>query len=373
MRVHVYAPGIHRGGGPANHLRKFLFTLSTIDTNFDWTFIVNSRFELPEGIDRRLEIRVLDVSGPFDRLYQDLWRQRRLVEHGDADILLNLADFGPVPAGVPVLTFQRNPNYYDTRLLELRGGSSRLQWELRRRLAHWTVRRSDRVLCPSRTMADQVAITVGLTDDRVGVLHHPFEPGEAMASRWAPSRPRRLLYVGHLMPHKNHRWLLDVYAASGLAVDGVELWMTAAREDWPDGYDALIDVARRRGVENEVRLLGRVPPDEIVDLYRTSTLFVFASLGESFGFPLVEALAAGTPTLAIDTPIAREICGDGARYLPLDVDEAAARLRDATLNEPELELWSSLARRRANEFCVSWREWCGRLEAELDAVYGARN
>jgi glycosyltransferase involved in cell wall biosynthesis len=372
MKILVYAPGIHRGGGPANHLRRFLLTLSTIDTRFDWAFIVNKHFELPEGLDRRLEIRAVDVSGALDRLYQDLWRSRLLAEHSDTDVLVNLADFGPVPAHLPVLTFQRNPNYYDTRLLELRRGASRLQWELRRRLAHWIVRRSDRVLCPSRTMADQVATTVGLTDNRVGVLHHPFDPGQMMASPWTPSRPRRLLYVGHLMPHKNHRWLLDVYAASGLAVDGVELWMTAAREDWPDGYDALVDLIRRLGKESMVRLLGRVPPDEVVDLYRTSTVFVFASLGESFGFPLVEAMAAGTPTLALDTPIAREICGDGARYLPADIDLAAAQLRDAVLNGPELELWSRSARRRASEFCVSWPEWCGRLEDELDALHAAR-
>jgi glycosyltransferase involved in cell wall biosynthesis len=369
MKVLVYAAGIYRGGGPVNHLRKFLQTLSDVETRHEWSFIVNSEFCLPDGIPPRISITPLKLRGPLDRLYNDLWRQQRMSGNSNADILLNLADFGPLPRRLPIVTFQRNPNYYDTGLLELRSGQNRVYWELRRRLAHWVVRRSDRVLCPSQTMAEMVATTVGVGGDRVHALHHPFDVGSTVKA-WAPCSPPRLLYVGHLMPHKNHRWLLRVFAASGAAADGVELWMTAAREDWPEGYDELVDIAREEGVGHAVRLLGRVPPEGVAELYRTSTLFVFASLGESFGFPLVEALASGTPTLALDTPIAREICGSAARYLPFDIEGAAASLRAALGGgTAELERFSLASRARASEFCLSWPGWLHRLEEELEAVY----
>jgi glycosyltransferase involved in cell wall biosynthesis len=372
MKVLVYAAGIHRGGGPVNHLRNFLTTLSTVDTPHEWKFIVNSDFALPESIAPSITVERLRVRGVADRLYQDFWRQRIDLRDADADVLVNLADFGPLPRHLPVLTFQRNPNYYDTRLLGLRTGAGRLQWESRRRLAHMVVRRSDRVLCPSQTMADNVAMTVSVPPDRVHALHHPFDSNSAR-SAWSPSAPPRILYVGHLMPHKNHEWLLRVFSASGIANDGVELWMTAAREDWPVGYERLVQRARDDGVSEAVRLLGRVPPAEVHELYRTSTLFVFASLGESFGFPLVEALAAGTPTLALDTAIAREICGAGARYLSEDVEVAAIGLREAASeSSSELASWSQAARERANKFCISWPEWVQHLEKELEAVYSAR-
>jgi alpha-1,3-rhamnosyl/mannosyltransferase len=368
MRVLVYAAGIYRGGGPVNHLRKFLQTLSATETRHDWTFIVNSEFAIPEGIDGRISIRQIRVRGPLDRLYQDFWSQRSMAGRSNADILLNLADFGPLPRRLPVVTFQRNPNYYDSALLELRTGQNRLYWELRRRLAHSVVRRSDRVLCPSQTMAEMVATTVGVGSDRVHALHHPFDVGSMVAS-WTPCSPPRLLYVGHLMPHKNHRWLLQVFASSGVANHGVQLWMTAAPEDWPEGYDALVDLAREEGISDAVRLLGRVPPDDVPGLYRTTTLFVFASLGESFGFPLVEALASGTPTMALDTPIAREIGGSAARYLPVDIDAAAVLLREAVGGDTaELERFSQASRARASEFCLDWPGWLRRLEEELEAV-----
>jgi glycosyltransferase involved in cell wall biosynthesis len=373
MRVLVYAAGIHRGGGPANHLKKFLTTLSNLGTRHEWTFVVNSELVLPDDVDPSIAIRRLRVRGPLDRLYQDFWRQRIEAGRAHVDILLNLADFGPLPRVLPVVTFQRNQSYYYGGLLELRTGRSRLHWELRRQLAHWVARRSDRVLCPSQTMADSVATTIGADGDRVHTLHHPFDVGSP-GTPWTPCSPPRLLYVGHLMPHKNHQWLLRVFAASGLAKDGAQLWMTAAREDWPDGYDSLVRLSQDEGIGDAVRLLGRVPPEQVPELYRQSSLFVFASLGESFGFPLVEALAGGVPTLALDTPIAREICGDTGRYLPPDIDTAAASLRAAVSSDhAELESWSRSARARANEFCTSWPGWLRRLEDELEAVYDARS
>jgi glycosyltransferase involved in cell wall biosynthesis len=176
------------------------------------------------------------------------------------------------------------------------------------------------------------------------------------------------------MPHKNHHWLLRVFAASGLERKGVELWMTAAREDWPEGYDQLVRTAKEEGISESVRLLGRVPPGQVPELYRTSTLFVFASRGESFGFPLVEALACGTPTMALDTPIARELCGNAARYLALDIDAAAAQLRAALNGDVrEQEYWSRSAKARATDFCISWPEWLRLLEEELEAVYDVRS
>jgi glycosyltransferase involved in cell wall biosynthesis len=373
MRILVYAAGIHRGGGPVNHLQKFLTTLSNVGTRHEWTFVVNSEFALPDDIDPSIAIRQLRIRRPADRLYQDFCRQRIYVHSSNADILLNLADFGPLSRRIPVVTFQRNLNYYDRELLELIPGWGRMSWKLRRRLAIRMVRRSDRVLCPSRTMADSVSTTVGADGDRVRVLRHPFDVGPT-SMPWVPRWPTRLLYVGHLMPHKNHEWLLRVFAQSAMASDGVQLWMTAAREDWPDGYDSLVRIVRHEGVGDAVRLLGRVPPEHVPELYRTSTLFVFASLGESFGFPLVEALAGGVPTLALDTPIAREICGDAARYLPLDKDAAAACLRAAVNGKTaELERWSLSARARASEFHISWTGWLRRLEEELEAVHDSRS
>jgi glycosyltransferase involved in cell wall biosynthesis len=373
MKIAVQALGIHTGGGPSNHLKGFLRTLSSARNPHEWTFVLNEAFTVESALPANVLIEKVKITGVGRRLYEDLLRQRLMVERSGADVLLNLIDFGPLPRRVPTLSFQRNSNYYDTQLLALRHGRDRVEWELRRRLAHRVVRRSQRVLCPSETMAEAVRSTTGVPPGKVGSLHHPYE-SPCPEAPWSPSSPRRILYTGHLMPHKNHRWLLEVFIESGLANDGVELWMTAARDNWPGGYDALVERIHQAGIAGQVRLLGRVPPDEMAPLYRSSTVFVFASAGESFGFPMVEALSAGLPILAYDTLIAREILGSAAEYLSCDTGLAARQLMETVLSgEDRLNALSHRSVERAHAVCVTWDAWLARLEEELARVASVRS
>ena len=110
----VYAAGIHRRGGPVSHLQRLLTSISKGETHHRRTFIVNSDLLLPPSLDRAIAITLLRVRRPHDWLYQDFWPPRAEVRHSGADILVNLADFGPLPRGRPVATFQRNPNTNDS-------------------------------------------------------------------------------------------------------------------------------------------------------------------------------------------------------------------------------------------------------------------
>ena len=79
-----------------------------------------------------------------------------------------------------------------------------------------------------------------------------------------------------------------------------------------------------------VEFLGPLPNEQVQDLYRRADLFVFPSLCESFGHPMVEAMAHGLPIVASDTPVNREICGEAALYFrsrdPKDLAEKVQRL-----------------------------------------------
>jgi glycosyltransferase involved in cell wall biosynthesis len=93
-------------------------------------------------------------------------------------------------------------------------------------------------------------------------------------------------------------------------------WLTIAREDWPEGMARYVSFIDRHGLSGNVRLLGRIPHQAVLHLYRAADLFIYPSLCESFGFPLVEAMAAGLPIVAGDRPLNREMCGDAAVYYP---------------------------------------------------------
>jgi glycosyltransferase involved in cell wall biosynthesis len=162
---------------------------------------------------------------------------------------------------------------------------------------------------------------------------------------------------------------LEAFVESGLGGEGFELWMTAERQDWPAGYDAMVKLAQQAGVEGQLHLLGRVSPEDMNDLYRSATAFAFVSAGESFGHPMVEALSLGLPILALDTAIAREILGSAADYLPEAVSVAGPIMRDAlTRGDDDLRRRSQVSLERAQVACVSWHSWLASLENELEAV-----
>ncbi len=96
------------------------------------------------------------------------------------------------------------------------------------------------------------------------------------------------------------------------------------------------DASLRLERDGVVEDLGGQSYETLPDLYRAADIFVFPSYTESFGHPLVEAMASGLPVVAADVPVNREMCGDAAVYFsPFDADacaQAIARVSaDATL------------------------------------------
>ena len=94
-------------------------------------------------------------------------------------------------------------------------------------------------------------------------------------------------------------------------------------------------------------------PEELAELYATSSIFVFPSLDEGFGMPVVEAMAHGIPVIASDRSAIPEVCGNAALLFdPTSVDEIAAALTTLSENESLRERLTALGIERSREF--SW-------------------
>ena len=153
-------------------------------------------------------------------------------------------------------------------------------------------------------------------------LDEHYRPQDAAAvehfrsSRGLPSR--FVLSVATLEPRKNITTLIEAYArarqrlAMPLLVAGGKGWL----------YDAIFDRVRQLGLENDVAFLGFVARDDLPLLYAAATAFVYPSLYEGFGFPPLEAMATGTPTLVSDAGVLREVA-DGAALIAPARDAAA--------------------------------------------------
>ena len=114
---------------------------------------------------------------------------------------------------------------------------------------------------------------------------------------------------------------------------------------WNEDLESILG-ALPRGVQERVKRLGWVPRDDLAALYAGAGVFCFPSLLEGFGFPVVEAMAHGTPVVTSRGTSTEELAEGGAGLLvdPTDVDDVASALSSVLENEA---LAGRLAARRA--------------------------
>jgi glycosyltransferase involved in cell wall biosynthesis len=205
-----------------------------------------------------------------------------------------------------------------------------------------TLRSAARVLCPSRYTREKLVELLGLEPSRVEVTPYgvgaPFRPGplsDAALERLRVSPPY-VLSVGTLQPRKNLGAALQAFERVSAAGAPHALVVVGAR-GWHD--ERILERLAGSAAEDRVRLLGRVSDEELVGLYRAADCLLFPSLYEGFGFPVLEAMACGTPVLCSDRTSLPELAGDAAALVdPGDPDAIQSALT---------ELLSSAARRRS--------------------------
>jgi glycosyltransferase involved in cell wall biosynthesis len=215
-----------------------------------------------------------------------------------------------------------------------------------RRVVPRAAQAARRVLTVSeRTRADLVRL-YGLPEEKVVVTPNGVDPA------FSPGNSLRLgtyvLAVGAVQPRKN-------YLAALAAAEAVPLPLVVAG---PVKDEALAAQLRASGAD----LRGYVSQEELADLYRGAACLVQASHFEGFGLPMLEAMASGTPVVALDEPALREVGGDAAIF----VEEAhlADGMRRA-LEERDQLTAAGLERVRA----FSWRVTAERtLEVYREAL-----
>jgi len=223
--------------------------------------------------------------------------------------------------------------------------------------------RADRVVTPTAAMREMIrAFHPRLPAGKFRVVNHGFggaeffsgEPLEAaVAARLRAAQGVRLLYATHAAAHKGIDLLLEAVRLLHAAGVVLTLWLTIDRADWPAGVARYEEYIRVHGLHARVINLGRVGHRAIHHLYGAADLFVFPSLCESFGFPLVEAMGSGLPVVAADTPVNREICGEAAAYYPpLDAAAMAETIRGLAGDPARRQRLGTTARSRAAAF--SW-------------------
>jgi glycosyltransferase involved in cell wall biosynthesis len=240
-----------------------------------------------------------------------------------------------------------------------------------RGLVRLACRRARRIIAGSKATAEDLRHRLRLPAERVATIPYGVDVG------FCPSSPERVaamrqalglshpyvLYVGINKPHKNLVRLVQAWARMPDTVRGDTRLVLAGREDprYPQTRQAIAQL----GLQDSVTILGPVPDSDMAALYSGAVAFVFPSLYEGFGLPVLEAMACGTPVVASNRSSLPEVVGQAGLLIdPFDMDALAAALSRLLLDAELRRELSAQGLIRARHF--SWEH----AARETLAVYG---
>ncbi len=268
----------------------------------------------------------LDTESPLRRI---LWEQAlQPWQLGEFDLLHALAFVAPVWLSVPMVV-----TVYDLSFVhypQVLTASRRLYLRLLTRL---TCQRARRVIAISQSTADDVIQTLGIPAEKVDVavpgynadVYQPLANDVIQQFRQQKNLPERFwLFVGTLEPRKNLVTLLEAYARITaeerlpLLLGGGKGWL----------YDEIFATIEKYNLGDSVHHLGFIPADELPFWYNSAEVFLFPSVFEGFGLPVLEAMACGTPIVTSNASSLPEVARDAGLCIdPHDVNQWADTLR----------------------------------------------
>jgi len=228
---------------------------------------------------------------------------------------------------------------------------------------------ADAVIAVSQSTKRDAVQTYGIDEAKITVIYEGVSdhfrrasPDAIVAVRHKYSLPNEfILSLGTIEPRKNLTSLLEAYHAlrnegspPGLVIVGKKGWL----------YSGFFNRMYELGLEHDVVFPGFVPDEDLPALYSAADLFVFPSLYEGFGLPVLEALACGTPVVASNASSLPEVAGEAALLVdPSSVEALVQAVKDVLGNRGLREDLRERGPKQAAKF--SWQ----RAARETKAVY----
>jgi glycosyltransferase involved in cell wall biosynthesis len=314
-----------QGGGIGRYTRELVQALAKVDSSNSYRFFSArppASLPVPDPLPQAANITYHPALLDERWLYR-LWYRLRLPlpvqwVTGELD-LFHSPDFvlPPVNSRIPTLltvhdlSFIHFPHVFPERLVNYLN-----------QVVPWSIGRASHILADSEATRNDLLSIWQVSPEKVTVLysgvHERFQPVgnvrqiTAVRQKYSLHNWPYILSVGTLQPRKNYQMLIRAFAPLAdklphhLVISGGKGWL----------YDEMLTEVARQGLTGRVHFIGFVADADLPTLYSEADLFVFPSLYEGFGLPLLEAMGCGTAVITSNSSSLPEVAGKAAHQLP---------------------------------------------------------
>lgn len=227
-----------------------------------------------------------------------------------------------------------------------------------------SLKRADKIIGVSQFTRDEISRYYGISPQKIDFIYNAagdnfrernFSEEELLSVRKKYNLPEKFfLYIGTHQPRKNLSLLIEGFAKIKDRLSGVKLVLAGNKN--ARNFDRQIEeTIKKLHIQEEVIFTGYIKEEDKPALFKLAHVFVFPSLYEGFGIPLLEAMSQKTPVLASDIPSFREIAGDGALFFnSQDLDDFSEKLYNVFVSANTRENLINAGCKRAGFF--SWEK-----------------
>jgi glycosyltransferase involved in cell wall biosynthesis len=353
------------GGGVRVYTNRILRAMLDLKARHEFVFL----YQKPELVGTYAgDAAVTEAALPGNILWWDQVQVPRAVRKYGIDVLYNPKYSLPLNAGCPAAWVCHGLDWYV------------MPWASRRidRLSHKFLvpryaKKADAIIAVSEITREHVIEFLPIPPDRVVTVYSGvdelFRRAASVEERAELGRryalpPRFFLYSGAIYPPKNFTRLVQAYAKVGPA-NGMHLVIAGGENRFLSAHE--LEVPGQLGLKDWVRWLGWVEPALLPTLYQMAEVLLLPSLFESYGLPIVEAMASGCPVLTSDRYGTKEIAGEAALLVnPESVDDIAAGMARLA-NGPDLRA-RLIEAGRERVALLTWKRCAGETLRTLEAI-----
>ena len=371
MRIGIEAQRIFRKKkhGMDNAALQVIKELQKIDARNDYFVFV------APGEDCCLEdthnFHIIELGNSFYALWEQ-YSLPKIVKQLNIDLLHCTSNTAPLHCSVPIILTLHNIIFLEPRDRMNESIYQNLGWYYRKMVVPKILKKCKRIITVSNYEKNNIVNTLGIPEEKMAMIYNgytdwfkPLQDIEFVYRKYIDN-PNYFFFLGNTDPKKNTERTLIAYSRYLEKSDVKRKLLMADIDEQYLSY--IIERNQIENIRNMIVIPGYIENKDLPYIYNNAFAFLYPSLRESFGIPLLEAMACGTPVITSNTSSMPEIGGPNAILInPENPDEITEKMLQLERDDEFYSRQEEVGLHQASLF--SWRQTAEQLLRLYEEVY----